>query len=143
MKTIKIFLTVLLFIAGTGYAAAQEMQAKKLENPNWVSVNFIKFKPGQKSKAEKIIEDYFAKADQNAGIDAPTVFKFSTGGYDYIVVWELDMGLDTFNYEVTPEDAKWYVEMGKLAGGMEGANEKMQEFFSYVESWRTELARKE
>lgn len=58
------------------------------------------------------------------------------------MVWELKEGVDALNYEMSPDDVKWFAELGKLTGGMDKANEKMNEFFSYVKSWKTELALK-
>lgn len=68
MKILRFCLVLLFLSAGLTHVNAQEMQAKKIENPHWVSVNFIKFQPGKKDKAQKLIEDYFAKADQNKGL---------------------------------------------------------------------------
>ena len=91
---------------------AQEMKAKKHDNPVWMQVSFIKFKPGMKSQAVKIIDEYFTNADQNAGITKPFVLDFNTGEY-YVVAWEMgEEGISTLDYELTPDDAKWLNEMG-------------------------------
>ncbi|MFD1094987.1 hypothetical protein [Salegentibacter chungangensis] len=143
MKTMKITLILAAFLFCGQGLFAQEMGPKKYENPNWIYVSFIKFHPGKKDKAVKIIDDYFAKADANAGISPPTVLNMTTGDFDFVVVWKLEEGIETLNYEISPDDAKWYAEMGKLAGGMDKAEEVMQEFFSYVEMWKTEIGRME
>ena len=58
---------------------------------------------------------------------------FNSGEYDYIVAWEMgEEGISTLDYELTPDDAKWLNEMGKLTGGMDKAEEKMQEFYTYI-----------
>ena len=61
------------------YSYWQEMKAEKYENPQWVSISYIKFKPMKKDQAMSIMENYFAKADQDAGIDAPTAYHFVYG----------------------------------------------------------------
>lgn len=90
-----------------------------------------------------IIEEYFAKADENAGIDPPTAYHLVTGKYDMLVIWKMKEGVETLNYEMTPDDVKWMKEMAKIAGGQDKAMSKLEEFYSYVEDWETSIARKE
>ena len=143
MKTIQILCIVLFLFSSVQQVEAQEVTAKRLDNPEWVQVTFLKFIPGKREMAEKIISDYFMKADQNAGIKAPISLRMLTGEYDYILVWDLSEGLETFNYQISPEDASWMNELTKLAGGQEEAGQVMSEFFSYVELWKSQIARKE
>lgn len=143
MKIIRFLSVVLFLFFSVQQVEAQEVQATKLENPEWVQVNFVKFLPGKREMAEKIIKEYFMKADNQAGNPEPTSFRMITGDYDYILIWDLPEGLETLNYQVSPEDAKWMNELIKLTGGQEQAGQKMNEFFDYVEVWKTELARKE
>ena len=103
MKTIQILCIVLFLFSSVQQVEAQEVTAKRLDNPEWVQVTFLKFIPGKREMAEKIISDYFMKADQNAGIKAPISLRMLTGEYDYILVWDLSEGLETFNYQISPE----------------------------------------
>lgn len=142
MRLPKILLSGLIVLFINFNLSAQDMQAKKYDNTNWHSITFVKFKPGEKDAGIKIIEDYFAKADQNAGIDPPAiVLNMATGEYDYIIAWKMKEGLDMMNWETSPEDIKWYGEMGKMLGGIDKAEAKLKEFFSHVESWKSELGR--
>ena len=143
MRTIGFLSAVLFLFFSVQQVEAQEVKATKLENPEWVQVNYVRFLPGKREMAEKIIMEYFMKADNQAGNPEPTSFRMITGDYDYILIWDLPEGLETLNYQVNPEDAKWMNEMIKLTGGQEQAGQKMNEFFDYVEVWKTELARKE
>ncbi|MCM8568859.1 hypothetical protein NE848_05680 [Gramella jeungdoensis] len=143
MRTIRTILGLLFLFCSIHLVTAQEMTAKKYENPNWVQMVYIKFKPMKKDAAMGIIQEYFAKADKNAGIEEPTVYHFATGDHDMLVVWEMEEGIETLNYEMTPNDAKWMNEMAKLAGGPDKAMAKMDEFFTYVDLWESSIARKE
>lgn len=143
MKSLKILLAGLFLMSAMQYASAQEMTAKKYENPNWVQMVYVKFKPMKKDPAMKVVEEYFVKADQNAGLNPPTVYHFATGNYDMLVVWEMKEGVETLNYEMTPDDVKWMQEMSKIAGGQDKAMSKLEEFYSYVDKWETSIARKE
>ncbi|MAM17823.1 MAG: hypothetical protein CME35_02480 [Gramella sp.] len=142
MKQFKMFLFSLCFVL-SGMAFGQEVTAKKYDNPHWVSVGMIKFKPMGKSKAMKIVEDYFAKADEAAGIKPPTIYHLVGGDYDMMVVWEMTEGLEAMNYETSPEDVKWLGEMAKLTGGQEQTMAKLEEFYGYVDNFKSTLARKE
>ncbi|MDX1545055.1 MAG: hypothetical protein R3214_14025 [Christiangramia sp.] len=143
MRTIRTILALLFLFCSIQLVTAQAMKAEKYDNPQWVSMSYIKFKPMKQDAAMEIIENYFAKADQDAGIEAPTVYHFATGRYDMLVVWNMTEGVETLNYKTTPEDAKWMNSMAKIAGGPDKAMAKVEEFMTYVEEWENTLARKE
>jgi len=144
MKMFKITtMAMILFLIAGNFSFAQEMQAEKYENPEWVNIAYIKFKPMKKDPAMSIVENYFMKADEDAGIEAPTSYHFAFGKYDMMVIWKMDEGVETLNYKMTPEDVEWMKSMAKIAGGQEKAMEKLGEFMSYVETWDNALARKE
>lgn len=143
MKMFKTTIALLVFLIAGNLSFAQEMKAEKYENPQWVTMASIKFKPMKKDAAMEIIHNYFAKADEDAGIDAPTAYHFVTGKYDMLVVWEMPEGVETLNYRMTPEDAKWMNSMAKIAGGQDKAMAKLDEFMTYVETWDNSIARKE
>ncbi len=142
MKSPKIFLSAFIVLFLSFQLSAQDMQAKKHENTNWNVVTFVKFNPGEKDAAVKIIDDNFAKADQNAGISPPVVaIDMATGDYDYIIIWKLKEGVESLNWEMSPDDVKWFGELGKMLGGADKAQSKIQEFYAHVESWKTEIGR--
>lgn len=144
MKLLKILLTGLVMLFLNFNLKAQDMQAKKHENPNWNMITFVKFKPGHKDAAVKIIDDYFVKADQNAGIDPPViVLNMVTGDYDYIISWKLKEGVESLNWEMSPDDVNWFEELGKMLGGTDKAEGKLKEFYEHVVVWKTELGRNE
>lgn len=143
MKIFKATLAVLVFLIAGNLSYAQELKAEKYENPEWVSISYIKFKPMKKDAAMNIVENYFVKADEDAGIDPPTTYHFNFGKYDMMVIWEMEEGLETLNYKMTPGDVKWMKSMAKVAGGQDKAMAKLDEFMSYVEVWENMMARKE
>jgi len=143
MKQFKYFFLAIAILFSSQLLSAQEMKAKKMDNPVWVKMAFIKFEPGKMDKAKKIIKDYFAKADEIAGLPAPTAYSMSTGSYDMVVIWELEEGIETLNYEISPNDVKWMGELSNLTGSQEKAMGKLDEFYSYLAEWKTEIARKE
>lgn len=143
MKYLSSLLVAFFLLGSVQICSAQEMKAEKYENPEWVSISYIKFKPMKKEPAMGIIENYFVKADQDAGIPAPTAYHFPMGKYDMMVIWEMEDGLETLNWKTTPGDVKWMKSMAKIAGGQDKAMAKMDEFMSYIDSWETSMARKE
>ena len=143
MKQFQTILGVALFFIAVNFSYAQEMKAEKYENPEWVSIVKIKFKPMKKEPAMGIINNYFVKADEDSGAPAPTTYHFPMGDYDMMVIWEMEDGLETLNWKTTPGDVKWMNSMAKIAGGPDKAMAKLDEFMSYVEKWDTSMARKE
>lgn len=143
MKIYKTTIAILVFLLVSSFGFGQEMKAEKYENPEWVNIAYIKFKPMKKEPAMGIIANYFAKADQDAGIDAPTAYHLAYGDYDMMVIWEMKDGIETLNWKTTPDDVKWMESMGKIAGGQDKAMAKLEEFMSYVDAWDNTLARKE
>lgn len=142
MNALKTFAAGILILVTSLNLSAQDMKEKKHENTNWHMVAYVKFNPGEKDAAVKIIEDYFAKADANAGINPPAfAMDMSTGDYDYIIAWKMTEGVESLNWEISPDDVKWFKEMGKLAGDGDKAMAKIQEFYSHVETWKTEIGR--
>ncbi|SDR75966.1 hypothetical protein [Christiangramia echinicola] len=142
MNSIKTLFVATVFFMVSSYSFGQ-VKAEKYDNPQWVSMSYIKFKPMKKEPAMGIIENYFGKADQDAGIDAPTVYHFVNGDYDMLVIWNMKEGVETLNYKTTPDDAKWMNSMTKIAGGPDKAMAKLEEFMTYVQDWDNTMARKE
>ena len=143
MKAIKTIFAVSVFLFAVNFSFAQDMKAEKYENPEWVTIAKIKFKPMKKDAAMSIIENYFAKADEDAGIKPPTAFHMVGGDYDMMVIWDMEEGVETLNYKMTPDDVKWMKSMAKIAGGQDKAMAKLDEFMSYVDAWDNSLARKD
>lgn len=143
MKTIQILFLGVTLLFCSSHLNAQEMQAKKYDNLDWVRMAFVKFQPGKMDQAMGIIKDYFQKADENMGGQGPTAYVMATGEYDMVVVWEMEEGIESMDYEITDHDVKWIAQMEKLTGGQEKAMEKLNEFYSYIADWRTEIARKQ
>ncbi len=139
----KIILSVIILLFTIHFSYGQEPKAEKYENPQWVNIAHIKFKPMKKDAAMSIIDNYFVKADEDAGIKPPTAYHLAFGDYDMMVIWEMEEGVETLNYKMTPNDVKWMASMAKVAGGKDKAMAKLEEFMSYVEVWDSSLARKE
>lgn len=144
MKNVKaLLLTLAVLLCCSSGLWGQEMKVKKHENPEWVRIAYVKFKPMMKDKAKSIINDYFMKAGQNSGGLEPTSYDLASGEYDMIVIFPLEKGIETLNYEMTEDDIKWMSEMSKLTGGQDKAMAKMQEFYSYVSKMDSDIAMKE
>ena len=143
MKPFKTILLTCLFLgACIGSMNSQEMAVKKYDNPEWVRIGMIKFKPMMKEKAQDLINNFFVKADQAAGRKGPIAFDLATGEYDMIVAFPMEHGIETLNYEMSPSDITWMKELSKIAGGQEQAMAKLQEFYGMVDKLTSDIARK-
>ena len=122
-------------------SAAQEDMKPKKRNAEYYSVLFLDFKPGKMDEAEAIIDDYFARADEDAELEGPTMnLVFMTGDWDMMVAWRMEDGLSDGEWEVSPNDVAWMEAMGRLAGGSKGAQAKLDEFSDLVEHSHYQMA---
>ncbi len=60
MKKLLVYVSMIIFCAlvTTAGAQAQEMKAKKYNNPEWKRIDFVKFKSGKMDRAKEIIHNY-------------------------------------------------------------------------------------
>jgi hypothetical protein len=143
MKTIGAFLLVtVLFLSGN--LAAQDMEAKKYDNPEWYQVVHVDYVAGKEEAARKLINDYFKKAGQKAGTPGPIMeLALSTGEYDYLYIWKLEDGIQSLDWQMSPTSVTWQKAFQEMVGGKEKAKEIGDEYSSYVNSVKVELARKD
>lgn len=143
MKTVGALLVAIGFLA-VGNVSAQDMKAKKYENPEWYQVVYVDYLPGKEDDARKLIDDYFKKASDNAGTPKPVMeFALYSGEYDYMYIWKLDEGLQSLDWEVSPNQVEWGKAFMEMAGGKEKAEQISDEYSGYVNSVKVELARKD
>lgn len=145
MKTLNyLFFTLALFMfSGTVNAQDEEMKPKKYDNPEWYYVVYIDYETGKFQKAMDIVENYYMKATKSANLPGPyMVMEMNSGEYDLMVVWKLKDGLDSMNWEISPDDIKWRQAFTKLVGDKEKADKIHEEYQSYVRSSIGQLARK-
>jgi hypothetical protein len=129
-----IALPFLIIFAIVSTAGAQEMKAKKLDNPQWKTITFVKFKSGKLDRAKEIIRNYYEKAAVKAATSDPTMaIDLMTGEWDMMIVWSLKGGLDDLNWEVSPENVKWMAALTELAGGGDKAKAILDEFAGLVD----------
>lgn len=133
----------LCFMAMTSLAAfAQEMEApkaKKMEGHTWHQVVMVKFKPGTMDEAKKIISDHFMKAGMASKTEGPQMMQFKSGEWDMMFVWKMN-NISDMDWEVTPDDEKWWAEMAKQEGSMDKAMGVMKKYLELVDNSTSYLA---
>lgn len=55
------------------------LKAKKMEGHTWRQVVMVRFKPGTIDSAKSIINNHFAKAGMESGMDGLQMMQFKTG----------------------------------------------------------------
>ena len=135
-----LFICMIAVAAVSGYAQDSEVpKAKKLENHSWHQVVMIKFKPGTMSDAKKIIKDHFMKAGITSKLPGPQMMDFKTGEWDMMMVWTMN-GIEDMDWEITPDDEKWWAAMIKQEGSMDKAMAVMKKYLGMVERSTSYLA---
>ncbi len=136
MKRLPAYLSMIIFctLVTSSVAQAQEMKAKKFDNPEWKRVDFVKFKSGKVGRAKEIIQNYYMKAGQKSGTPGPAmIVDLMSGEWDMMVVWDMKGGIDDMNWEVSPNDVKWMNSMNEVAGGADKSKRILDEFSSLVD----------
>jgi hypothetical protein len=132
----------ILFFAILSTADAQEMKAKKFENPQWKTVTFIKFKSGKSDRAREIIRNYYEKAAQKASVSSPIMaLDLVTGEWDMMVVWDMKGGIEEMNWEISPDNVKWMAALNEIAGGGDKAKAILDEFSGLIDKEITNLGK--
>lgn len=145
MRTLRSFLPLISLFICINFLSAQEeeMSAKKYDNPEYYMVSFLKFHPGKAGEANKIIDEYFAPSAQDAGVPGPFIhLDLITGEWDMMVIWHMKDGVESLNWEMSPDDIKWEKAFVKLAGGKEKGKEISQKWQSYLKTSKSQIARK-
>lgn len=138
-----LILTVSLLFLFTSAVKGQETGAKEFQNPQWFEIVQVKYKAGQKERAQTLIRDYFMATGMESNLPGPhMMLDLVSGEWDMMFIWELEEGIQTLNYEITPTGAKFRDAFMKKVGGEQKAGEIWQEYYSYIQDWKTELARK-
>lgn len=133
----------LLFCFNITSAQEEEMTPKKYENPEYYMVSYVKFHPGKSGEAKKIIDEYFIPTSQQAGTDGPVMhLNMITGEWDMMIVWHMKEGLESLNWEMSPDDIKWEKAFMAMAGGKEKGMEISKQWESYIKGSKSHLGRK-
>lgn len=99
-------------------------------------VMFVKFKPGKKPDAFKIIREHFVPVDQKIG-RRPFGFEFATGEWDQIVYFPYD----TAQMDTIPSRAIWWKALAEQEGGTEQAQKLFQSFLDLYDVSKFEIAK--
>lgn len=145
MKMLKSIAPILalLFCFNLVTAQEEEMSPKKYENPEYFMVSYVKFHPGKSGEAKKIIDEYFIPSSKQAGTSSPFLhLDMITGEWDIMVVWHMKEGLESLNWEMSPDDIKWEKAFSELTGGKEKGMEISKKWESYIQSSKSHLGRK-
>jgi hypothetical protein len=140
--TVNLIILCLFIFAGTPSVNAQEMKAKKYDNPQWKTVSFLKFKSGKSDRAKEIIRNYYEKAAQKASVSSPIMaLDLVTGEWDLMVVWDMKGGIEEMNWEVSPENVKWMTALNEIAGGGDKAKAILDEFSGLIDRESSSLGK--
>lgn len=134
---------IALLVCFNSSAQVEEPKPKKYDNPEYYMVSYLKFHAGKAGDANKIIDEYFAPSAQEAGVPGPVMhLDLVTGEWDLLVIWNMKDGVESLNWEMSPDDVKWEKAFVKLAGGEEQGMEISRKWESYIKESKSQLARK-
>jgi len=129
---------IMLIFSASSFAQ-ETLKAKKMENQSWHQVVLVKYKPGTMDQVQEIIDKHFMKAGMDAKVPGPDMMRFRTGEWDIMFVWNMD-SIEDMNWEVHPDDEKWWAALVKQEGSAEKAQELMQKYMGFIENSTSYLA---
>ena len=145
MKTlISLMATAAFVLICTFNLQAQEEapKAKKYDSPEWKRVVYVDFHNGKMGTAMKIIKKYYRPASEKAGTPGPSLMAvMETGEYDLMIVWDLQDGVESLNWDVSPNNIKWAKALEEVAGSKEKAQELRDKYSACVRSSTSDLVR--
>lgn len=135
-------LSIILFLFTSTGVFAQEMKAKKFDNPQWKRIVFVKFKPDKYPRAKEIIQNYFVKAAVKSATPVPSLYTdIMSGEWDVMFVWDMKEGIEEMNWEISPNDVKAMTALKEVAGGADKAKAILDEFSSLKTSETSYIAK--
>ena len=133
-------LSLALFLAAP--ALAQDMEAKKLEDPQWRSVVMVKYPPGKMGRAMELIDE-FQKVTEKAGTPNPELtVRMATGEWDLMVIWRMEGGISDMDWDTSPNNVKWRKAGAEHFGSEEKMKEAWQEYRSLIMESERDIARR-
>lgn len=78
-------------------------------------------------------------ADQGVGEQVYEIHT-TTGPWDSIAIMPLRGGVGDLGYVVSPDDARWFAALSKIAGGDDKAKALMEEYNALIERSETQMA---
>lgn len=143
MKTAKCLLPMVTFLFFSFNLKAQERDFDPVDSPELYQVEYFKFNDGTGEEARRLIDDYFSMANQLAGIPNPVLqLELNSDDYNFMVVWKLLEGEENLNWQTCPNNTKWYDAFVTVAGSEEKAKELIEKYDSYINTSKTEFARR-
>jgi hypothetical protein len=141
----QVFITLIgafCLVLVTKFAYGQdEIQPKKYDNPQWKRVVYMDYKPGKYGRAQEIIYSYYRKAAEKAGTMPPKTIEFETGEWDVLLIWDLADGIESLNWDVSPNGIAWRKALNEIMGGEEKAAEIISEYQSLIARSKSNIGR--
>ena len=127
----------------TGPAIAQEDDGGPItqgDDARYLSVQYVKYKPGRREEAMQIITDYFGPAAAKAGLAGPMLaIHFQTGEWDAAFLWPLKGGMADLEWYRSPDSVKWFEALAELNGGIEEAGKIIDRYQDTVREMQSEV----
>ena len=139
-RLIAVTAVLFLFVAPASAQDDDEGPTKWGEDAKYVSVTYVKFKPGKREEGMEIIAEHFKPASEKAGLPGPVmIIHFQTGKWDAVYAWDLEGGMADLEWYRSPDDIKWYEALAELNGGAEAAGEIMAQWSAAVADSLTQI----
>ena len=107
-------------------------QPTKRANVTYHMVEFLKYKPGQRGRANTLIREYFGPVEKSEN-EKIADYRMLTGDWDAIEVHPMPGGPGDLEWTTTPRDIRLNAALIKRLGSAEAARKILNEWNSLIE----------
>ena len=113
--------------------AQEEPQGSKWTDVEWFEIVQVDFKAGKTDDAMDMINENFKPTTAAAGTPWPVmILEHETGEWDLTVIWRMEEGPRSMEWQQSPNSQKWWAKMIERTGSEEAAEEMMAKYQSYI-----------
>jgi hypothetical protein len=112
---------------------------KKLEYTAWRSLGYVKFKDSKYDRGMDILK-HFLKASRKAELPDPTILMMRSGKWSVLLIFPMADGVRSMEWEIAPEDAKFFKALADLEGGADKARALWGEYLDCIQDSYAEVA---
>lgn len=132
MRSVAVAMLVLLALPAL-VLAQEEPQGAKWTDVEWYEVIHVDFKAGMTSEAMDLINEQFKPTTEAAGTPWPVmILEHETGEWDMTVIWHMEEGPRSMEWEQSPNGQKWWAKLIERTGSESAAQAVWDEYQSYI-----------
>ncbi len=118
-------------------------EPKKYADVEWFSVVNVDYYASGEEAALKMVFEEFLPAARAAGLTGASFYEYATGGeWDLMIVFPMNDGPAGLEWEVSPEDIRFFGALAERAGGADEAKALFEEYSTHIARHESNVVRR-